>query len=231
MAKVKHVTSDKSEEDELQDVTSKELEEMLERIIVDGQRSLVHVDDIPSGKPPWFDEAKYEAGKQMVSQYYGGLLLAHLVALALLVYSPQVLKPLIFTGKSETPEKSYRRYISTSIHVLSWYRGDIWRPGSLARQSLHRVRIFHSQAAIAFNSAEVRPQVDAVNISHCGQALHRGKPLVEALRQDLSVIPDCPFIQLLDKNYTQFSGESSNPAPYFNQVKFSAIIFTRRTFH
>jgi len=180
-------------------------------LLLKGQKEGVQLGKIPEGHPPWFDESKYLAGLRMVDKYYGGILVAHIASLTLLVYSPQVLKPLIFTGKSETPEKSYRRYVSTSVHVLSWYRGDIWKPGSKARQSLQYVRNLHSNAAVNLNSAENRPLVDKINISNCGEKLDRGRPLIESIRDDLKSTQSCPFRQLLEVN-------NSLSSPYLNQV-------------
>ena len=108
-----------------------EMQQLLKNLI-EGQHLLVYLGEIPDGRPTWYDEEKFEAGRQFVKKYYGGIFFAHLVSLTLLIYSPQVLKPLIFTGKSETPKKSYRRYISTTLHVMNWYQGDIWKTGSKA---------------------------------------------------------------------------------------------------
>lgn len=185
-----------------------------------GQRELVYVDNIPDGKPHWFDEEKFEAGRQFVKKYRGGVFFAHLTSLTLLIYSPQVLKPLIFTGKSETPRKSYARYISTTLHVLSWYKGDIWQSGSTARKSLQKVRQYHTDAALRVNSPEIRPLVDMVDISNCGKQLHKGRPLLGTLQKDFSTIPECPYLHLLNESYSNFVASSTDPVPYFNQVGY-----------
>lgn len=201
-----------------QEYESSDDEEMKESLkdLIDGQHVLVYMGNIPDGRPTWFDEEKFEAGKQFVRKYYGGIFFAHLVSLTLLLYSPQVLKPLIFTGKSETPRKSYRRYISTTVHVMSWYNGDIWKTDSKARQSLQTVRHYHSETATRFNSLELRSSVDKADITNCGRLLHKGRPIVEIIRKDFNAIPDCPFLHLLDNSYRNLS--SDNPIPYFNQV-------------
>lgn len=183
-----------------------------------GQYLLVNLGNIPVGKPPWFDEERYEAGRQFVKNYRGGLFFAHLTSLTLLLYPPQVLKPLIFTGKSETPKKSYRRYISTAVHVMNWYRGDMWKADSRTRKSLQLVRQYHSDGATRLNSPEVRPLVDRVDISNCGKPLNGGKPLCPAIANDLRSLPDCPFSHLLNENYTNFTRTTTDQVPYFNQV-------------
>ncbi len=186
-------------------------------LLLQGQKEGVQLGKIPEGYPCWFDESKYLAGLRMVDKYYGGILVAHIVSLTLLLYSPQMLKPLIFTGKSETPEKSYRRYVSTSVHVLSWYRGSIWIPGSRTRQSLQQVRDLHTSAAITLNSTENRHFVDKTSILNCGKRLDKGIPLIESIRNDLKNTQACPFLHLLDKNYVTFKGNDSQ-TPYLNQV-------------
>lgn len=48
-----------------------EMEEVMKQLI-EGQHLLVNLgEDIPAGTPPWFDEKKFEAGKQFVKKYYG----------------------------------------------------------------------------------------------------------------------------------------------------------------
>ena len=170
--------------------------------LLEGQHLLVNTGDMPEGIPPWYDENKFKIGQEFAKKYRGGIFFAHLMSLTLLVYSPQVLKPLIFTGKSETPRKSYRRYISTAMHVMSWYGGDIWRSNSQARQSLKMVRQFHSDNAVRVNSPDVQPSVDAVNITDCGQVLDQGRPVNQAIQEDLKSLTHCPFLHLLDDNYS-----------------------------
>jgi hypothetical protein len=148
-----------------------------------------------------------------------GIFFSHLVSLIMMLYSPQVLKPLIFTKKSETPLKSYRRYISTTVHVMSWYMGDIWQTHSQARKSLQMVRQYHTNAAECLNSPEIRPLVDKMEITNCGRPLHKGRPIVAALQQDLRNIPDCPFFPLLNESYKNFYATPTEQVPYLNQVR------------
>ena len=199
-----------------------EMQQLLKNLI-EGQHLLVYLGEIPDGRPTWYDEEKFEAGRQFVKKYYGGIFFAHLVSLTLLIYSPQVLKPLIFTGKSETPKKSYRRYISTTLHVMNWYQGDIWKTGSKARQSLQTVRQYHSDTAARVNSPELRRTVDKMDITSCGRPLHKGRPLVEYIQKDLSTIPNCPLLHLLNDNYKSFATSSDKPVPYLNQVIYILI--------
>lgn len=177
-----------------------------------GEQILVKTGDLPSEKPEWFNEKKFKAGQRLVKKYYGGVLLAHLLSLIMLLFSPSVLKPLIFTGKSETPKKAYRRYIATTVHVMSWYRGNVWREGSRARESLRRVRNYHSDAALTMNSPMVKPLVDQVGIAQCGPRVDGGKPLRYAMERDLGAINNCPHV-LPD----QLNWSPSSSTLYLNQ--------------
>lgn len=204
-------------------------EEEMEKImkqLIEGQHFLVNLgEDIPAGTPPWFDEKKFEAGKQFVKKYYGGIFFCHLVSLIMMLYSPQVLKPLIFTEKSETPKKSYRRYISTSIHVMSWYMGDMWQADSKARRSLRLVRQYHTDAATRLNSVEIRPSVDNTEITKCGLPLHKGQPILEVLQKDFSSIPNCPFLSQLNGSYKNADAFPVEQIPYLNQLDMSGTQF------
>jgi len=193
--------------------------------MMEGRSILVHTGDIPAEKPEWYDEEKFKKGQQMAEKYYGGILLAHLSSLIMLLFAPSVLKPLIFTGKSETPKKSYRRYIATTVHVMSWYRGDIWREGSGARESLRQVRKYHSDGALTMNSEKMKPIVDRVDISQCGPSLDRGKPFRHAMQKDYSSVIDCPFFDSGISTPDVVSWSPSANLTYFNQADMSGTQF------
>lgn len=192
---------------------------------INGQYVPLRVGEAPHDKPSWFDDEKFKAGKEFVQKYYGSIFFAHLVSLTMLLYSPQVLKPMIFTQKSETPEKSYKRYVSTAIHVLSWYHGDIWDPQNKARRSLEKVKKLHEDVARITNSPDKRAVVDNLNISSCGLPLHQGCPLHLSIQQDFNdVIPDSQYGPLFHPSYHTFHNVShDNRIPYFNQVTQLAV--------
>lgn len=193
--------------------------EELSKCWIEGQYVSLHNVQPPYGKPSWFDEEKFKSGKQFVKKYYGSIFFAHLVSLTMLLYSPQVLKPMIFTGKSETPEKSYRRYVSTAIHVLSWYHGDIWDPNDKARKNLEKVKTYHEAVAKATNSAKTRNKVDTLDVSACGPPLHGGCPLRQSIQKDLNdAIPDSHYGPFFHPSYHSFHYSSNSKIPYFNQV-------------
>ena len=103
---------------------------------------------------------------------------------------------------------------------MSWYRGNIWKEGSPARESLKQVREFHSTAALRLNSVEMRPYVDQINISQCGPSLCHDQPLLLAIKKDFNAIKECPFLHLMHDNYKSFTPRSTTCVPYINQVEY-----------
>lgn len=194
-----------------------QLREMMNDLI-EGQKLPAYTGDLPKGKPEWYDEKKFKAGQRFSEKYFNGVFLANLISLTMLLYSPQVLKPLIFTRKSETADKAYRRYVATTAIVASWYRDDIWDDKSVGRRNLRLVRKYHSDTAAVVNDPKTRPEVDKVSTAECGEALHNGRPINEHVGSDLSVIKNCPFFPSLNDSYKKLHSATPDPAIYFNQV-------------
>ncbi|XP_058831224.1 uncharacterized protein LOC131689887 isoform X2 [Topomyia yanbarensis] len=63
-----------------------------------------------------------------------------------LLCEPKGLTVLNNTGRSSTPETARKRYISTILHMMSWYEIDL-SPGSKSWSSLNRVRKMHLHAS------------------------------------------------------------------------------------
>ena len=195
-------------------------EEMFLKTVIEGQYQSVDLGDIPDGKPLWFDKNKFNAGRDCVMNYYGGVLFSHFVSLIMMVFSPQGMKPLIFTGRSQNPKITYRRYIKTTVYVSSWYRGaDIFHPQSLARQSLQKVRNYHSKTAEAVNDTENQLGLHNVTSSWCNKPLHQGRSLCPVINKDFGAIIDSKFLNLLHENYKTINPTSPNSIAFFNQVK------------
>lgn len=58
-----------------------------------------------------------------------GMLGSNLYGLFTLLADPKGLEVLDSTGRSSTPETAKKRYVSTIVHMLSWYEVEL-RPGS-----------------------------------------------------------------------------------------------------
>jgi ER-bound oxygenase mpaB/B'/Rubber oxygenase, catalytic domain len=172
-------------------ITCQTIEE-LTKAMLEAQYIAVQTGLIQAEKPGWFDELKFKAGQDFVDKYFGSLFYAHLIGLLATLFSPRALKPLIYTNKSETPRKAYQRYISTTVHIMSWYRGDVWNNENIAYKSLQQVRNYHENVASVANSPDTRCLIDTADISSCGRTLHNGRPLLKFIRLDLSRFPGCP---------------------------------------
>ncbi|PNF18365.1 hypothetical protein B7P43_G13578 [Cryptotermes secundus] len=94
-------------------------------------------------KPEWVDLGKFRTGQRIAMKYLFGLVLAEMLSLMMILSYPNGLQPLIFTGKSNTPFKSFKRYLSTVIRVRSWYSEDIWEPGTEGHKNIKAVRAMH----------------------------------------------------------------------------------------
>lgn len=57
------------------------------------------------------------------------MLTAGLCGLIAVLAIPTSLEVLIFTGRSSTPLKAYRRYVQTIRHTMNWYEEELI-PGS-----------------------------------------------------------------------------------------------------
>jgi len=89
-----------------------------------------------------------------ISQLYG---------LNLVLYHSSGLFPLLATGNSSTVAKLFTRYLSTMLHVTSWFEHDPFDKQSKSYRSLKLVRGLHRQVADKMNSAGER------NNTHMGK--------------------------------------------------------------
>lgn len=94
-------------------------------------------------KPEWVDLDKFRRGQRIAMKYFFGLVLAEMLSLMMIFSYPNGLESLIFTGKSNTPFKSFKRYLSTVIRIRSWYSEDIWEPGTGGHMNIKAVRAMH----------------------------------------------------------------------------------------
>jgi hypothetical protein len=128
----------KSDVNKTNSILPEYLNELLEGMDVCGD-SRCPVDS----KPEWIDLDKFRTGQRIAMKYLFGLVLAEMLSLMMIFSYPNGLQPLIFTGKSTTPFKSFKRYLSTVIRVRSWYSEDIWQPGTEGHNNIKAVRAMH----------------------------------------------------------------------------------------
>ena len=96
--------------------------------------------------PAWLDVNKFNRGRQFFLDNMFSCITAMLMSLILGLSIPRFLEPLVFTGKSDEPRKSSRRYLSTAKHVIKWHHGDVWDcPDGDAYRSIITVRRMHQK--------------------------------------------------------------------------------------
>ncbi|XP_054154602.1 uncharacterized protein LOC128953152 [Oppia nitens] len=90
--------------------------------------------------PDWYDRHRYRRAQQLSRKYFLSLNLAHFIGNILLIHLPQVIVPILATGRSSTPYMVFLRILSTTVHVLKWYEDDPFDPNSRSHRSLMQVR-------------------------------------------------------------------------------------------
>lgn len=118
----------------------------------------------PPQKPPWLDMELFERGRKFYQRYLFCVFISDLVALLCMFGVGRILRPLIYTRRSDTPFKALRRYVSTISRVVLWYSGDLWRPDDPAHKDILQVRRIHASAAATFNTPSKRQSVDEVTV-------------------------------------------------------------------
>ncbi|KAG4075523.1 hypothetical protein HA402_003348 [Bradysia odoriphaga] len=96
--------------------------------------------------PKWYDGESFRRGQKYFMDNRFGMLTSNLYGLFTLLADPKGLDVLDSTGRSSTPETAKNRYISTIVHMLSWYEDEL-RPDSKSWASLNRVRKMHLNAS------------------------------------------------------------------------------------
>ncbi|XP_022248873.1 uncharacterized protein LOC106465301 [Limulus polyphemus] len=101
--------------------------------------------------PPWLVKEKFYRAREVFRRNFFSIFFAHLSGLFLLVYIPNMLNPLHYTGNSSNLVRIFRRYVSTMCHVRKWYEGDIWNPEDPAYKSIIITRSMHRNVADRLN--------------------------------------------------------------------------------
>ena len=70
-----------------------------------------------------------------------------------------LLDVLVFTNRSETPNKAFWRYFHTLLHTDSWFMTDIFDSRSAGYKSIKKVRIIHNSVALRVTTAKGEPEV------------------------------------------------------------------------
>ena len=99
---------------------------------------------LPPPMPEGFDLHKFNRGKKFFQDNIFSCTFSMLASLISGLSVINLLEPLVFTGQSNSPVKSLRRYFMTFQHVLHWHYGNVWDPSAEAYKSIAKVRMMHS---------------------------------------------------------------------------------------
>ena len=166
----------------------------------------------PTSPPKWLDIQLFNEGRNFYQNYLFCLCFSELMSLLLVLSQGHVLKPLLHTGRSDTPSRARRRYISTLLHLITWFEGDVWDPTGLAYKDILSIRNTHCRIGESFNSPEEYKKVLQDNIHSRGHEKVKN-PIIPSLQKDMKVLHPlegekdaCPiFLSQLDMSLTQYS--------------------------
>ncbi|KAF0305536.1 hypothetical protein FJT64_022825 [Amphibalanus amphitrite] len=120
--------------------------------------------DVNNETPPdWLDTKKLARARELHLQYWPLMNNAQVMSLFLSFAFFENTKPLLYTGRSDTPPRARRRYLETALHVHTWALGDIWKPGDPAYRSADIVRGMHRAVGSLLDAR------DLSRIAHPGQ--------------------------------------------------------------
>ncbi|XP_055377728.1 uncharacterized protein LOC129609668 isoform X2 [Condylostylus longicornis] len=122
----------------------KNSEMYLKNLLENGEKEYPCEDEMQL--PEWHDEKITLKGQSYLNKYrliiFNGMLSGLIAVMAI----PSILKILIATKQSSTPAMSYRRYVRTILHTISFFRYPL-KPGTKSWESLEMVRKAHFKSS------------------------------------------------------------------------------------
>nr|XP_027235026.1 uncharacterized protein LOC113826356 [Penaeus vannamei] len=168
----------------------------------------------PIEPPSWLDRQLFNRGRDFYHRYLFCMSFSEVLALVFMLSMMRALRPLMYTGRSDSPRKALRRYFSTFQHVTAWHEGDVWDPADRAHKDLLSVRAIHNRLSGVFNSSKEHDRVWNTKIQDKGHE-EPACPFYHTIREDLKDQagdglplegPDNPpfFISQWDMSLTQY---------------------------
>lgn len=147
----------------------------------------VEFQSVSSSDISWVDPSLVEAGQAFVATNFFSLICAHLGAL-LYGFSFKSLSTLLLrTGNSGNVEVSLVRYLSTFIHLKTWYESNIIDGSANGYADVQRVKKMH---LLALRQYKKRP-LDKAQLNEMEESIRNPEreAIMRAVRKDLSPIP------------------------------------------
>ena len=161
----------------------------------------------------WIDSSLIKKGQKFVTVNFFSLICAHLGALLYGFSFKSLSTVLLRTGHSSDIQSSVIRYLSTFIHLKTWYESDITGEAEVGYRDIQRVKKMH---VLALRKYKKVPESEDNALSLLEDWTQEKQDIVNALQQDLKCIeiydvphqlltytPDVPMSQF-DMVMTQF---------------------------
>lgn len=169
----------------------------------------------PPKPPDWLDRELFDCGRKFYERYLFCMSFSELLSLVMMLSMNSALRPLIYTGLSDSPMKALRRYFSTLLHIITWFTGDVWNPSDPAHKDVLSIRSTHYKLAHIFNSSTISEKVGSVTVSKRGYEEPKNS-LNSTICQDLQCIAEEKvaseisdnshvYINQFDMSMTQYS--------------------------
>lgn len=97
-------------------------------------------ESIINGLPEWYDSQKFQRGQQYFQDNRFGVMVSNLFGLITVLTDPKSMKVLASTAKSSTCMGAEKRMISTQMHTMTWYEGEL-KPGSRLVQKFQHLNL------------------------------------------------------------------------------------------
>lgn len=171
----------------------------------------IHTNNEVLEKQDWLDIEKFEKGQKFARDNLTVLFLGQLFGLISLMCHQDGLDTLIMTQKSHTPYLAFKRYLSTSKYICSWYNENPWCKDTEAHKNILKVRKMHF---------DVRTKLDGLDIKKIKE--------ISAMKN-----PYCPVFQYtIDDFSTRLSNDSFADYWYEKYYKnMNSTTSTQRSLH
>ncbi|KAJ0173010.1 hypothetical protein K1T71_011186 [Dendrolimus kikuchii] len=114
----------------------------------------VKADQLVMELPEWYNEKEFNQGRRFFNDFSFSFPTSMMMGLVAVFAIPSILKILVGSKRSSSVFTSYRRYLSTLLHTLSWFDHEL-KPGSYSWKSLYTVRSRHLKASIASKAKDM----------------------------------------------------------------------------
>lgn len=175
-------------------------------------------------RPDWLDLEKFKRGQKFALDHLFGINFAEVISLFILFSTKWALEPLIFTGNSDTPFKSFKRYLSTLSRLKTWYEEDLWgKESNIGKTNMSIVKGMHKNVHLQISSATEEEYDKKVSLGNSRELSSRC-PVKDVAAEDFK--GSCPMSFAPDLNKHRPEVIVSQTAMAFTQFAFVGLTVT-----